>query len=59
MSETLVRLFLFYNKEQQIGKKGYKAYLQYSENSDAILDSCNVLGGWGIGEWRGFAGNSG
>ena len=49
MNETLVRLFLFYDKEQQI-RKQLQAYLQYSENSDAILGSCNVLWGWGSGE---------
>ena len=47
MNETLVRLFLFYNKEQQIRKQ-----LQGSLTIFRDL-GCNLLfvgGGWGSGE---------
>ena len=29
-------------------------YIVHQPNSDAILDSCNVFRGWGMGEWRGY-----
>ena len=49
MNETLVRLFLFYNKEQQIRKQLQGLLLIFRELG------CNLffvggVGGWGSGE---------